>query len=89
MMGSEDGNVPLVYVLKMSFCSKKSKTPLHNIKMVPYTSFCHFMVEFELVEYLTTVQLTFILGNVISFSIPDLWVMLEPPVHIYLQLFNF
>ena len=39
--GSENDNFPLLYVLKMSLRrgvggSKKAKTPLRNIKMVPY-----------------------------------------------------
>ena len=38
---AKNGNFPLLYVLKMSLCrgvggSKKAKTPLRNIKMVPY-----------------------------------------------------
>ena len=39
--GSENGNFPLLYVLKMSLCTKgvgglkTAKTPLRNIKMVP------------------------------------------------------
>ena len=38
--GSENGNFSLLYVLKMSLrrvvdASKKAKTPLRNIKMVP------------------------------------------------------
>ena len=38
--GSENGDFPILYVLKMSLRrgvggSKKAKTPLRNIKMVP------------------------------------------------------
>ena len=40
MGGPENGNFPLLYVVKMSLCrwvggSKSLKTPLHNIKMAP------------------------------------------------------
>ena len=42
--GSESGNFSLLYVLKMSLRrgrdgSKKAKTPLRNIKMVPNLTF--------------------------------------------------
>ena len=41
MGGPENGNFPLLYVVKMSYVGgwvvqKSLKTPLHNIKMAPY-----------------------------------------------------
>ena len=48
--GSENGNFPLLYLLKMSLCrgmggSKKAKTTLHNIKMAPNPIYIKFTVQ--------------------------------------------
>ena len=49
MGGPENGNFPLLYVVKCPYVGgwvvqKSLKTPLRNIKMAPYSNFCTFEI---------------------------------------------
>ena len=51
MGGPENGNFPLLYVVKMSLrrgwvVQKSLKTPLRNIKMAPYVKYAAFALTF-------------------------------------------